>query len=63
MSQWQLDKLHIISREHAVFPIRSNTSPPTLIQHFYLSNNVIGVKGDLSVIRCEEEEREKTQLN
>lgn len=47
------NKLHIICRKQAIASIRCEASPPALVHHLYANYEVVGVKGDLSVVRCE----------
>lgn len=52
-----LDQLHVVGREHAEVAIGAVPAPPALIDHLDVGDDVLRIKGDLSVISWNETER------
>lgn len=50
----ELNQLHVIGRKEAVVSSGSVAPPPALVHHLYSIYDVVWVKGDLSVISCED---------
>lgn len=48
-----LPELHVVGREEAVAAL-AHPSPPAIVDHFDVGDDVIGVEGDLVITRCRE---------
>lgn len=51
-----MSQLHIVGGEQPVAAF-ADPSPPAIINHFYVGDDVIWVKGDLIITRCRESGR------
>lgn len=52
---WRLDQFHVVGREHSKVAVGAVAPPPALVDHLDPRDDVIGIEGDLRVVRCRRE--------
>lgn len=50
--RWRLDQLHVVGGEHSEVAVGAVAPPPALVDHLDPCDDLVGIEGDLRVVRC-----------